>query len=228
MGRDIQHGLNFPLLRELVYDLGADYIGMAHDCLIPFRVELLLDPHHTGRCNAGHRQGYDRLSLRHLHGCLRLRHADDSAAAGGEHRDGNGIQAADICNGGNHRNVAVSDIVVELRASAGYGRYHDLRKADRQALHGGRGDCSALCAADGQNALNPPFVMQPAKRFLQTFAHLVLCCGLSLLRQIGAAVADACLCKHGIPCKIRRDGRGGAHTGVDQQYGAAHLLNRLL
>lgn len=85
MGRDIQHGLNFPLLRELVYDLGADYIGMAHDCLIPFRVELLLDPHHTGRCNAGHRQGYDRLSLRHLHGCLRLRHADDSAAAGGEH-----------------------------------------------------------------------------------------------------------------------------------------------
>lgn len=71
----------------------------------------------------------------------------------------------------------------------------------------GRGDCSALCAADGQNALNPPFVMQPAKRFLQTLAHLVLCCGLSLLRQIGAAVADACLCKHGIPCKIRRDGR---------------------
>ena len=70
--------------------------------------------------------------------------------------------------------------------------------------------------------------MQPAKRFLQTLAHLVLCCGLSLLRQIGAAVADACLCKHGIPCKIRRDGRGGAHTGVDQQYGAAHLLNRLL
>ena len=64
--------------------------------------------------------------------------------------------------------------------------------------------------------------------FFSRFAHLVLCCGLSLLRQIGAAVADACLCKHGIPCKIRRDGRGGAHTGVDQQYGAAHLLNRLL
>ena len=166
----------------------------------------------------------DQWPVLAVFGNLRLDHSTDRTESAGEDDLGNPIQSRHIDNTGNHRNVLRADIVG--RISTREGRNHDLRKTDGKSSHRAGTKCGPPASTEREDSVDLPFCREFRDEFGSGFTHrrdtfaTILACHQGFeIDSSGSGNLE--------PGNIGLDGRLGARSYIDQEWGVSSLANQL-
>ena len=130
--------------------------GVEYEHLVPGFFHALAYPVHTGGRHAEHGGGYDGAVFRRRH--ILSDHTADGPGGIGENAARQRVQARNIDRRIHQRDILYADIRGHVRRHDR--RNHQFRDADRQGLHGGRGDVRAASSAEGQDSVEPTRLVQ--------------------------------------------------------------------